>query len=62
FSQGGFVLLGAFVTYQYGDDWGLPFPVALLLAMATLAVVAMVAERLVIRPMIGKPPFTMLLI
>jgi branched-chain amino acid transport system permease protein len=62
FSQGGFVLLGAFVTYQYNDDWGLPFFVALLLAMVTLALVAMVAERLVIRPMIGKPPFTVLLI
>ncbi|MDX1458362.1 MAG: hypothetical protein R3276_12305, partial [Marinobacter sp.] len=62
FSQGGFVLLGAFVTYQYNDDWGLPFFLALLLAMITLALVAMAAERLVIRPMIGKPPFAVLLI
>jgi branched-chain amino acid transport system permease protein len=62
FSQGGFVLLGAFLTYQYGDDWGLPFFVALILAMATAALVAMAAERLVIRPLIDKPPFTMLLV
>ena len=62
FAQGGFVLLGAFVTYQYGDEWGMPFFLALLLAMLTLAGIAMAAERLVIRPMIGKPPFTMLLI
>lgn len=62
FAQGGFVLLGAFVTYQYGDDWGLPFFLALPLAMVTLALVAVAAERLVIRPMIGKPSFAMLLI
>ena len=62
FAQAGFVLMGAFVTYQYGDDWGLPFFVALLLAMLTLAAVAMATERLVIRPMIGKPPFAMLLV
>jgi branched-chain amino acid transport system permease protein len=62
FTQGGFVLLGAFLTYQYGDDWGLPFFVALLLAVITTALIAMAAERTVIRPMIGKPPFTMLLI
>ena len=61
FAQGGFVLLGAFLTYQYGDDWGLPFFVALLLAVITTALIAMAAERVVIRPMIGKPPFTMLL-
>ncbi|MDH3755672.1 MAG: branched-chain amino acid ABC transporter permease [Acidimicrobiia bacterium] len=62
FSQGGLVLLGAFVTYQYSGPWGMPFFVALALAVVTLAGVAMVAERVVIRPMIGKPPFAMLLI
>ena len=62
FAQAGFVLMGAFVTYQYGDDWGLPFFAALLLAMVTMATVAVVIERLVIRPMVGKPPFAMLLV
>ena len=62
FAQGGFVLLGAFTTYQYSDDWGLPFFIALALAMATVALVAIIAERLVIRPMVGKQAFTMLLI
>jgi branched-chain amino acid transport system permease protein len=62
FAQSGFVLVGAFVTYQYGDAWGLPFLAALVLAMVTVAAIAMMAERLVIRPMIGKPPFAMLLI
>lgn len=62
FAQGGFVLVGAFVTYQYGDDWGLPFWAALVLAMVTVSAIAIVAERLVIRPMVGKPPFAMLLV
>jgi len=62
FAQGGFVSLGAFMTYQYGDEWGLPFFLALVLAMVTAALVAMGAERLVMRPLIDKPPFTMLLV
>lgn len=62
FAQGGFVLLGAFVTYQYGDDWGLPFFAAFVLAILTMAALAAGLERAVIRPMIGKPPFTVLLV
>lgn len=62
FSQGGFVLLGAFVTYEFSEEWGLPFFVALALAMVALGLIGMLAERLVIRPMIGKPAFAMLLI
>jgi branched-chain amino acid transport system permease protein len=62
FAQGGFVLLGAYLVYQFGDDWSLPFFVALLLAMAFMAGLAAGIERVVIRPMITGPPFTLVLI
>ena len=62
FAQGGFVLLGAYLVYQFGDDWGLPFFIALLLAMAVMAALAAGIERVVIRPMISGPPFTIVLI
>ena len=32
FAQGGFVMLGAYLTYQYSALWGLPFFVGVLLA------------------------------
>ncbi len=62
FAQGGFVLLGAYLVYQFGDDWSLPFFVALILAMVVMAGVAAGIERVVIRPMINGPPFTIVLI
>lgn len=62
FAQGGFVTLGAYMVYQFGTDWGLPFWLALVLVMIAMAAVGMFLERLVIRPMVGKPVFTVVLI
>ena len=56
------MLLGAFLTYQYSDDWGLPFVLALLLAIASLAAIGAGVERAIIRPMVGKPAFAIILI
>ena len=62
FAQGGFVTLGVYMVYQFGTDWGLPFWLALVLVMIAMAAVGMFLERLVIRPMVGKPTFTVVLI
>ena len=62
FAQGGFVTLGTYMVYQFGTDWGLPFWLALVLAMIAMAAVGMFLERVVIRPMVGKPVFTVVLI
>jgi branched-chain amino acid transport system permease protein len=50
FAQGGFVLLGGYLTYNFHVTWDLPFPVAVLF------------ERLVLRRMIGQPPFAIIMI
>lgn len=62
FAQGAFVTLGAYLVYQFGTDWGMPFWPALILVMVIMAAVGMLLERVVIRPMIGKPTFTIVLI
>ena len=62
FAQGGFVTLGVYLVYQFGDGWGVPFWAALVLAMILMAAVGMFLERAVIRPMVGKPTFTVVLI
>jgi branched-chain amino acid transport system permease protein len=62
FAQGGFVMLGAYLTYNFGVTWGLPFWVAVILAMITTALVGMLIERLVLRRMVGRPPFALIMI
>ena len=62
FAQGGFVLLGTYLAWQFAEDWQWNFYLSLGLAMVALALVAAILERLVIRPMVGKPPFTVILV
>jgi branched-chain amino acid transport system permease protein len=62
FSQGGMVLMGAYLTYQFGDDWGAPFVLAIAAAMATMALGAALIERVAIRPLVGRPPFVIVLV
>lgn len=62
FAQGGFVMLGAYLTYNAGTTWGLPFWLAVIVAMAITALVAMVVERLVLRRMVGRPAFALIMI
>jgi len=62
FAQGGFVLLGAYFTYNVSHTWGLPFYVGMLVAMVGGALVGALVERVALRPMIGKPPFASIMI
>ena len=62
FSQGGLVVLGAFVTHQLVERNGLPFAVGALVAMVVVAGFGMLLERVVFRPMVGQPIFATTLI
>ena len=62
FAQGGFVLLGAYLTYNVAETWGLPFYVGVVVAMVGGALVGALVERIALRPMIGQPPFTSIMI
>ena len=62
FAQGGLVVLGAFLTHQTVARWGLPFAVGVVLAAALVAAVGLVIERWVLRPLVGRPPFAMILV
>jgi branched-chain amino acid transport system permease protein len=62
FAQGGLVVLGAYLTYQFGAVNGLPFAAAVLLAMAVVAGVGLALERLILRRMVGQPVFAVILI
>lgn len=62
FAQGSLVVLGAYLVHQFAARFGLPFPAAVLLAVAAAALVAMAIERLVMRPLVGQPIFASILV
>lgn len=62
FAQGSLVVLGAFLVHQFAVRAGLPFAVAVLLAIALTAGVAALIERLVMRPLVGQPLFASILV
>lgn len=62
FAQGGFVLIGAYLAYNFRQTWDLPFFVALVLAMVAGALLGAVVERVLLRRMVGEPVFAVLMI
>lgn len=61
FSQGGLVVLGAYVTFQLAT-WHVPFLLAMAIAAVVLAACGVLIERLVLRRMVGQPVFASILI
>ncbi|MCC5950697.1 MAG: branched-chain amino acid ABC transporter permease [Acidimicrobiia bacterium] len=62
FAQGGLVMLGAYLTYNFGVTWDLPFWVAVAMAMVVTALVGVVIERVILRYMVGRPAFALIMI
>lgn len=62
FAQGEMMMLGAFVAVTFINVLGWPFLPGVLAALAVMAVVGMVLERLLLRPMIGEPHFAVLML
>ena len=55
FAHGEFYMLGAFMALFCTASVGMPFFAALLVAMAGMALVSALIERVVFRPIVGKP-------
>ena len=62
FAQGEFLLVGAYVMSLAMFSSGLNFFVALLIGVAVTVAIGLVFERLVLRQMIGRPPFTIIMV
>ncbi len=58
FAQPALMILGSYFTSLFGLQLGLPFPVAVILAMGTLAAVGALTERVAMRPLVGQPVFS----
>ena len=61
FAQGGLVALGAYVAW-YGVDSGLPFVVAVVVAVAACGLAGALVQPLLLARMVGQPPFTVIMI
>ena len=61
FAQGSLMLVGAYLTYATSVQWGLPFPLAVLLAAAGAVLVSLTVERLVVRRLASQPAIAVVL-
>jgi branched-chain amino acid transport system permease protein len=62
FAQGGLLAVGAYLTYAFANDAGLPFFLAVVLALAFSALLGAAVERTMLRPMVGQPVFAVIMI
>lgn len=62
FAHGELLLLGAYLVYAFRNQAGVPFVAAVPLAMASMAVVGWAIERGVLRRMVGRPTFAVVMI
>ncbi|MBL8317409.1 MAG: branched-chain amino acid ABC transporter permease [Burkholderiaceae bacterium] len=62
FAQGELMMLGAFVGLALMQVAQLPFMVSVVLAIAAMAAFGVLLERVVIRPILGQPQFTIVML
>jgi|TARA_B110000240_G_C13425762_1_gene421516 branched-chain amino acid transport system permease protein len=62
FAQGDIMMLGAFFAFTYLNILEWNFFLALIATLVTMAAFGALLERVVLRPMIGQPPFSVLML
>lgn len=62
FAQGDVMMLGGFVAFTFASLWQFPFWLSVIFAVAVLAVVGAVFNRLLLRPIIGQPTFAAVMV
>ena len=62
FAQGELLMVGAYVCFAFVTQMGIPFWAALLLTVLFGMVLALFIERLILRPMIGEPIISIIMV
>ena len=62
FAQGDIMMIGAFMAYSFIALWGFNFWVGALMAIVATAIFGGVLERVVMRPMVGQPVFSIIMV
>jgi branched-chain amino acid transport system permease protein len=62
FAQGEFLLIAAFVIWVFLVDFGLPWVVGVAMAILVGVALGVVIERLILRPMVGEPVISVIMV
>lgn len=62
FAQGDVMMLGGFVAFTFAVIWNFPFWLAVIFAIAVLALVGALFNRLLLVPIIGQPTFAAVMV
>lgn len=62
FANGAFVLVGAYMTYQFFQGWEYNFYLSILLSMGVGFLLGVLLEALILRRLVGEAPFTVIMV
>ncbi len=62
FAQGELLMIGSYLTYTAIEQFGLFWPLGVVVAVALSAVAGVLIEQLVLRPLIGEPVISVIMI
>lgn len=62
FAQGELLLFGAYLTFSFIGQLGLPSSLGVLATVLVAAAIGLVIERFVLRPLIGEPVISMIMV
>jgi branched-chain amino acid transport system permease protein len=62
FAQGEFLLVGGYVTYAMIGQFGLAWPIGMLVTIAVSIGLGALVERFVLRPLIGEPIISVIMV
>ena len=62
FAQGQFLVVGAYIAYFVIGELGVAWPIGVLLTLAVAAGLGVIVERLVLRPLIGEPIISVIMV
>ena len=62
FAQGEFLLLGAYISLALLTRWHVPFWATVVLTLGFAAALGLAIERLILRPMIGEPVVSVIMV
>lgn len=62
FAQGAMVTLGGYLAFNFHQTWGLPFVLAVALAVVAGAMTGVLIQRVLLRRMVGRPVFAVIMI
>lgn|SRR5574341_1331340 len=62
FAQGDLLMVGAYITFAFIAQFGLPWSVGVLLALLVAVLLGILIERLILRPLIGEPIISVIMV